>query len=159
VNKNTCAAVLTFGMMAFTGEAEACPDYNQSGEAYRATGADLYTPRSFNVVAGGSNTISGCRIRPQTDQGDGWVASSPDFTFDLSGMDRYRLVVSAVSKCDTVLLINTGKANWYFDDDDGGNMDPQISLTRPSNGWLDVWVGTYDAPNCDAVLTLETFDR
>jgi hypothetical protein len=38
-------------------------------------------------------------------------------------------------------------------------MDPQISLTRPSNGWLDVWVGTYDASNCDAVLTLETFDR
>ncbi len=139
--------------------AQACPDWTQSGATYEASGAALYQARTFPVVAGGSNTISGCRIRPQTDTGDGWVATRPDFTFNLSGMERYRLVISAVSKCDTVLLINTGQANWYFDDDDGGNLDPAITLSRPSNGWLDVWVGTYEPQNCDATLKLETFNR
>ena len=159
MNKTLCAAALVAGMAGFAGEAAACPDWSLSGDSYRASGDDLYQRRAFPVVAGGSNTISGCRIRPQSDTGDGWVATRPDFTFDLSRMDRYRLVVSAYSKCDTVLLINTGQANWYFDDDDGGDLDPQITLTRPSNGWLDVWVGTYDPQTCDATLTLETFDR
>ena len=67
--------------------------------------------------------------------------------------------LKVVSECDSVLLVNTGAMNWYYDDDDNGNLDALITLTRPSNGWLDVWVGTHDGEVCDAVLSLETFDR
>jgi len=49
--------------------------------------------------------------------------------------------------------------NWFYDDDDNGNLDPRIVLTRPSNGIIDIWVGTYDGEYCDAVLSLETFRR
>ena len=98
-----------------------------------------------------------CGIRPRTDRGRGYFTSTPDFTFRLWGLDGYSLVISVVSECDSALLINTGQANWYYDDDDNGNLDARISLTRPSNGWLDVWVGTHDGSVCDAILSLETF--
>ena len=87
------------------------------------------------------------------------MTAAPDFSLELSGMDPFRLVLKVVSECDSVLLVNTGAMNWYYDDDDNGNLDALITLTRPSNGWLDVWVGTHDGETCDAVLSLETFDR
>jgi len=74
-------------------------------------------------------------------------------------MGRYQLVISVVSECDSILLINTGAVNRYYDDDDNGNYDARISLSRPSNGWLDIWVGTHDGKTCDATLSLETFNR
>jgi hypothetical protein len=70
----------------------------------------------------------------------------------------YSLEFRVDSDCDSVLLINTGAMNYYFDDDDNGNFDPKIRLTRPSEGWYDVWIGTYNGSECTAVLTLETFD-
>ncbi|KIQ68956.1 hypothetical protein Wenmar_02688 [Wenxinia marina DSM 24838] len=36
-------------------------------------------------------------------------------------------------------------------------MEPRIVLTRPSNGILDVWVGTHDGSYCNPELRLETF--
>lgn len=74
-------------------------------------------------------------------------------------MSGHTLVISVVSRCDAALLINTGNRNWFYDDDDNGNLDPRIVLTRPSNGIIDVWVGTYDGEYCDAVLSMETFRR
>ncbi len=151
-----CGALFAFGTAAM-----ACPDYNMSpAESYRATGQQLYTPRTFNVVAGGDNYIWNCsHIRPGTDTGAGYFPSAPDFSFSLSGMDRYRLEISVVSECDAALLINTASANWYYDDDDNGNLDPRIVLTRPINGRIDIWIGTYDGEYCNARLQMETFDR
>lgn len=149
-----------FALLTMMTAAWACPDYSLSGDRYDATGRQLYSEKQFRVRAGGSNNIEYCRnVRPRTDRGRGYVTTAPDFTFYLSGMDRYSLVISVVSRCDSVLLINTGSANWYYDDDDNGNLDARISLTRPSNGWMDVWVGTHDGSVCDAILSLETFDR
>lgn len=70
-----------------------------------------------------------------------------------------QLVIAVQSRCDAALLINTGSATWYYDDDDNGNQDPKIVLTRPADGWLDIWVGTYDGQYCDAVLQMQTFRR
>jgi hypothetical protein len=67
--------------------------------------------------------------------------------------------VRVVSECDAALLINTASANWYYDDDDNGDLDPKIVLTRPANGRIDIWIGTYDGEFCNAQLQLETFDR
>ena len=137
----------------------ACPDYSQWGrESYSASGNQLYQPQFFNVVAGGENYLQNCRhINPRTDRGPGYFTTAPDFTFDLRGMRSYELHISVVSQCDSALLINTGSANWYYDDDDNGNLDPKIILTRPSDGYMDIWVGTYDGQYCDATLRLETF--
>lgn len=72
-------------------------------------------------------------------------------------MDGLRLVISAISECDSALLINTSSANWYYDDDDNGNLDPRIVLTQPVDGRIDVWMGTYDGQYCGAELRMETF--
>ena len=140
---------------------EACPDYSLWGtETHSLTGAQMSNRKDFSVVAGGENSITSCRhIDPGTDQGSGYFTTAPDFSFDLSGLNGKQLVLSVTSRCDSALLINTGSVNWFYDDDDNGNLDPRIVLTRPSNGIIDVWVGTYDGEYCDAVLSLETFNR
>ena len=153
--------VLAAAFAFFAAPAVACPDFGLSAaQAFSASGADLYTAASFDVVAGGEFNLANCaNVRPQTDRGRGFVTGAPDFSFQVSGMGPYQLVLSTVSACDSVLLINTGSANWYYDDDDNGNLDARITLTRPADGRIDVWVGTQDGVFCDAVLTLETFDR
>lgn len=154
------AAMCLFGM-SFGGAAVACPDYSIWGaERYQASGQQLFQRRDFSVLAGGENYIWNCRgIKPGSDQGAGYFTTQPDFSFELNGMGGYQLVLSVVSRCDAALLINTANVNWYYDDDDNGNLDPRIVLTRPANGIIDVWVGTYDGEYCDAVLSLETFRR
>jgi hypothetical protein len=151
--------LLAAGLFLVAEGAAACPDPTAYGDTYRFTGRDLYSEEQFKVVAGGENSILRCGIKARTDSGDGWVTTPPDFSVELSGMDPFRLVLKVVSQCDSVLLVNTGAENWYYDDDDNGNLDALITLTRPSNGWLDIWVGTHDGGTCDAVLSLETFDR
>jgi hypothetical protein len=141
------------------GAAAACPNYNLYGDTYHLNGADLYNAQSVRVRAGGSESILGCGIRFGSERGRGYVTEAPDFSINLSGMQRYSIVFSVVSECDSILLINTGAANWYYDDDDNGNLDARISLSRPSNGWMDIWVGTHNGTYCDAVLTIETFYR
>lgn len=139
------------------GAAQACPDFNQSGPGAALNGAQLTSGVSYEVMAGGDNLVWNCsNVQPGTDQGAGYFTSRPDFTFQLSGMAGRQMVVSVTSACDSALLINTASASWFYDDDDNGNMDPRIVLTQPSDGYLDVWVGTYDGAVCDAVLTLQT---
>lgn len=137
----------------------ACPNPNLYGDTYELHASDLYNPQSVSLVAGGDRQIGNCNIKFGSDRGTGYVTEEPDFSLNLSGMQNYKLAISVVSDCDAILLINTGSVNWYYDDDDNGNYDPMITLTRPSNGWLDIWVGTHDGVLCDAVLSLETFKR
>ena len=144
--------------------AQSCPDPNAADRygTYRFSGGDLYAARQFALEAGGNINILGCSyVRPRSDQGGGYVMSNPDFSFTLSDMGRYKLDLSVVSECDSILLINTGSQSWYYDDDDNkaSPLDAKISLPRPANGRIDVWVGTLDGSVCNAVLTLETFNR
>lgn len=154
--------VLVAGLALGTaGGALACPDYTLGARAlYEGTGAQLRRPQAFGVVAGGESYIWDCpAIDPQSDRGAGYFPSQPDFRFDLRGMGGLRLSISVVSECDAALLINTGTATWYYDDDDNGNLDPRIVLTRPADGPIDIWIGTYDGAYCDAELRLETSPR
>ena len=151
--------VLGLGMALAAGAAAACPNYTLYGDTYEAHGSDLYSAKSLRVRAGGSRSILGCGIRFGSDRGRGFVTEAPDFSIRLSGMERYSIHFSVRSDCDSILLINTGSRNWYYDDDDNGNYDAKITLSRPSNGWMDIWVGTHDGSYCDATLTLETFYR
>ena len=148
-----------FVVLLAAGGAAACPNYSLTGESYNVTGDYLYTARSLNVRAGGQHSITACGIRPNTDRGRGYVTETPDFSIRMSEMNRYSIAISVVSACDSVLLVNTGARNWYYDDDDNGSLDARITLSRPSNGWMDIWVGTHNGAVCDARLTLETFNR
>ncbi len=150
-------------MLGFAGAAAACPNYNiQAAAQYSASGGQLRQPQFFSVVAGGDNYIWNCPgINPQSDRGAGYFSSQPDFRFNLSGMGGLKLEISVVSDCDAALLINTGTATWYYDDDDNrrSQLDPSIMLTRPANGLIDIWIGTYDGEYCNAQLRMETFSR
>lgn len=148
-------------LVGLTTAVQACPDWRLSASAeYNLSGHQLRNPQGADVIAGGSNYIWNCRgINPRTDRGAGYFTSNPDFRFFISDLERYQLVISVISQCDSALLINTQSASWYYDDDDNGNLDPRIVLTRPRSGQIDVWVGTYDGDYCDARLTLETYPR
>ncbi|AGI68399.1 putative Y2126 family protein [Octadecabacter antarcticus 307] len=150
-----------FAFFGTTAAVQACPTFSMTGvEQYNATGQQLYSPQRYSVVAGGDNYIFNCsQVRPLTDTGPGYFASQPDFSFFLSGMGPYSLHITVTGLCDSAVLINTGAANWYYDDDDynDGSGGAQITLNNPSNGRIDIWAGTYEPGYCDAVLTLETF--
>lgn len=169
-------ALSAVALVCFSGIAQACPDPNQWGtEYYQLAGADLYEPFNFSVIAGGDNYVLAdrdgfvaaqatgpfaCTVWPVvSDQGEGFFTTPPDFTFELWGMRPYELDIRVNSDCDAALLVMTATGQWIYDDDDNGNLDPRVRLTHPSDGYFDVWVGTFDGSACDARLTLETFYR
>lgn len=145
-------------LVAVSSAAAACPAINLEGYEIRARASDLYRPAEFQTVAGGDRSIDNCGIRNRTDGiPTGYATTQPDFKLYFVQDGRYQLEFRVVSRCDSMLLINTGGANWYWDDDDNGDLDPKIRLTRPSEGWYDIWIGTIGPDNCDAVLIIESF--
>ncbi|MBC6438470.1 MAG: hypothetical protein GDA52_10140 [Rhodobacteraceae bacterium] len=149
-------AVALFVLIGLPTIASACPDYSAYGAEYSYTGDQLYQPRSFSVIAGGSNNLRNCPVRE-----DGYVTTPPDFTFSLRDMGNYRLEIEVESDCDAILLVNSADGSWFYDDDSRGNLDPVINL-RGSwhlDGYVDVWVGTFDGEYCDATLEIETWDN
>lgn len=156
--KLLCATLLVvFGSVSV---AMACPDWRQSPTSgvLRYDGGDLWDPKSFNVVAGGDQYLDNCGIRHASsgERAVGYVAYAPDFELQYGG-GGYQLELKVVSDCDSTLLINTGGGNWYFDDDDMGNGDARICLTRPTTGVYDIWIGTYGTATCNARLILESW--
>ena len=152
-------SVATAAVLALAGTAAACPDKTQWGETYEATGAELYSAKGADVVAGGSNRLASCPIRAKNYSGrlPGYVASVPDFSIQVTQLGGYSLAIRTQGDCDTTLLVNTANENWYFDDDDNGAGQAEIYLTRPSEGIYDFWIGTYDSETCTARLVLETY--
>ncbi len=151
--------LLILVFMLVPGVALACPDWQQDPyyKQLRYSGPQLYNPKSFDVVAGGDQRLAGCGIRNNT-QGKprGIVSYAPDFELVFRG-NGYELEFRVESDCDSILLINTGAGNWYYDDDDAGNLDAKIRLNAASDGVYDIWIGTREPGNCNARLILETF--
>lgn len=145
-----------FVLLSLSVAAVACPNYQAYGATYRLTGSQLYSPQNYSVIAGGSQSLRNCGYNHT-----GYVISSPDFSFNLSGMAPYnRLEIEVTQQsCDTVLLVNSANATWFFDDDSRGNLHPRVNLHGQSNisGWVDVWVGTYGTSTCSATLQMETW--
>jgi len=149
VTRAALAAVLAVGLpMA----AQACPDYSLNGAGLNYSSDQAYTPRAHPVTAGGPVNLAGC---PQP--GVGHVAVAPDFTMQFSGNGMGRALEFRVEgSCDTVLLVNDARANWYFNDDDT-SMNPRIRIATAPEGIYDIWIGTYDSNLCSARLIVETF--
>ncbi len=152
-----------FSALFFTlsaGAAAACPDASAWGAQATYSGSDLYSPRALDVVAGGDRNLKKCAINWRNWNGrpSGHVTSAPDFSITVNNLGGYEIEFRVLSECDAVLAVNTAAGNWYFDDDDNGNIDPKIRFTNPAGGGIyDVWIGTYDGSLCNARLIIETF--
>ncbi|MFV2033984.1 MAG: hypothetical protein ACC631_02520 [Halocynthiibacter sp.] len=160
--KATFALVLSIIVMGFATAASAskhlCPDPNYDGAEIYASATELYAGQRYDLRAGGDHDSRGCYYISGTgERVSGYFTRQPDFELNFYKNANYKLMFRVQSDCDSVLLINTGAGNWYWDDDDAGNLDAQIYLTRPSAGWYDIWIGTVGPENCDASLYLETF--
>jgi hypothetical protein len=137
------------------GAAVGCPNPGLSGQTVAYTGAQLWSRQSLATQASGTTQLGDCGI-PGT---RGYANPAPNYSFYLSGMQGYRLDLTADASCDSTMLVRTPDGLWHFNDDGHGNLDPLISLTPPTmlEGRVDVWVGTYGPTPCAATLNLETF--
>lgn len=152
--------MLRFSMLlavcvCLVGAASACPDPMKMGEKYTYNSDDLYSEKVLSVTAGGSVDLSTCYDMP----GTGNVIESPDFSIQYNKTQQYDLRFFVDGACDTVLLINDANGNWHFDDDSWGDVDPVVTLSNAADGWIDVWIGTYEGANCASSLHIESFDR
>ena len=152
-------ALIAAAALAFAGlaplAASACPDWQYAGVSNLGglSGSYLYTPRHWNVVAGGNVDLGRCSA-----PGFGYVISQPDFEFTFQNDQGYgRLEISVQANCDTVLLVNDANGNWHFNDDTNG-LQPQVDVYGAPSGVYDVWVGTYGGSTCNATLELETWN-
>ncbi|WP_217520162.1 hypothetical protein [Roseicyclus elongatus] len=129
-----------------------CPNPAYGGQAVSYNANQLFTSQSLGVLAAGSTPLSSC---PGID-GRGYVNAAPDYSFYLSGMDPYGLELDVDAACDATMLVRTADGMWHFDDDSDGNLDPRLTLQRPTvlNGRMDVWVGTYGGNSCNATLNM-----
>lgn len=142
-------------LLAAATTAMACPDYSQTGASYEVSGGQLYSGLDLEVVAGGNNNIANCNIPGVS--GSGYFITPPDFSFYLSDMGGYDLEVSVRGDCDTALLVNTPSAQWFYDDDSAGDLQPHLMISGVGDGRLDAWVGTYNGEFCNATIHLETW--
>ena len=134
--------------------AATCPDFNLAGRDLFYSSDDLYSPQTFEVVAGGPVDLGLCSELP----GQGYVMDAPDFKLNFSGNSAAReLEIRVDSNCDSILLLNDTSGTWHHDDDSNGSLDAKIRLPKAVNGVYDIWVGTLTTDTCDATLTLETF--
>lgn len=143
-----------FVLLGLAGAAAACPAYQYPGvQSYYTTGQDLWSPNSYNVIAGGDQALRACGFN-----NTGYVISRPDFEFQLDGLEGYnRLNIRVNAGCDTVLLVNDAYGRWHFNDDGGNGLNPSMDIMGAPSGVYDIWVGTYGTGTCNATLTLETF--
>ena len=144
---------LTLAVVPMAGAAQTCPDVSLTGQAIDQSAGGLAGGMAFPVVAGGPIDIGLCSDVP----GTGFLAESPDFELNLSGMTGQDLQLSATAGCDSTLLVNDALGNWSFADDADGSSNPRLVLPAASDGTYDIWIGTFSADTCDASLGVQVF--
>ncbi|MGR3540276.1 MAG: hypothetical protein ACU0BS_02440 [Hasllibacter sp.] len=143
--------------LGFGGAAVACPQIMQGREQYSLSDSQLRNGVVLNVVAGGQYDSARCNIPSLNGASVGYVAGQPDFSLYMPNLAGRRVQFFTQGGCDVTLLLNTGGVNWYSDDDDGGNFQANIGLTRPSNGRYDIWVGTWNTQLCNSQLVVRYY--
>lgn len=145
-----------FALLSTCGIAAACPNaeipasVNISGSGHSLTGAGL----QYGVMAGGFQSLQNCNW-PHI----GSVTSPPNFEFLINDLSSYNMLeMVSLGDCDTVLLVLAPDEQFYFDDDSAGNGNPGIYFQSPQSGYFSVWVGTYSPGNCEASLSMRTYN-
>ena len=155
-NNTACSATLQ--VQAFNEQpvaptpVAACPDWNFQGARIDGSGPSMGLGSSYSLTAMGGADLFNCIGIPA---GRGYAPQAPQYSFHLSGMSGYELDLSVQADCDTVMVVNSADATWYFDDDSGGSLNPALRIPGGAGleGRLDVWVGTYGGGSCPATLT------
>ena len=112
------------------------------------------TKDNLDVLAGGPHRSSNCPgLFPSENVTPGHYAAPADFLFEVVGLEGHRLMLEVSGGCDTMLMVSAN-GHRFYDDDDAGDFQPQITLTRPRSGVYHVWVGTDEPDTCDAMLTI-----
>lgn len=131
--------------------AAVCPDWSLGGAQVNLA---MGQSESRAVVAGGSVNMfdNQCGI-----EAHGYIAQAPDFSlyFDPQG-NVATLDISVQGDCDTLLLINDPNTNWLFNDD-SNDLQPRIDIGDAGAGRYDIWVGTFGASTCNAVLNVSAY--
>lgn len=99
------------------------------------------------------NLRSGGNIDAKDLGGDctGWIADAPDYRL-IYKAGAFPLIITVESDVDTTLIINTPNGNWLCDDDGGGDLDPEVKLSKPQSGQYDIWVGTYNNSSVETAI-------
>lgn len=136
-------AIATLAMVS-AAEA-ACPDFTQAPAFSETTLAAGFTPDPFSVdiLSGGEVDLSTCNLF----SGTGWVATAPDYriTYNTSGSTTLTFTIVPSDSTDTVLLVNGPDGTWYFDDDSGFALMPEIQFPNAQSGIYDIWIGNFSA--------------
>lgn len=102
-------------------------------------GGFMPDPATYQVTSGGNIDASTLGLAPNC---RGYVTAQPDVIVRYTSPRSWlRFYVRGAG--DTTLVINDGSGRWWCSDDEGGNLNPMIDMTRPSGGQYDVWVGSY----------------
>ena len=139
----------------WAGAVAACPNESLApAAAYRVEVTQLLSGATLDVLAGGPHRSSNCPgLFPSENVAPGHYAAPADFLFEVVGLEGHRLMLEVSGGCDTMLMVSAN-GHRFYDDDDAGDLQPQITLTRPRSGLYHVWVGTYEPDTCDAMLTI-----
>jgi len=151
---------LPFCLLAGTAAAQ-CPDPNLSAETFSATGPDLIAPKTWEVAATGALPVP-CADWEDTGivHGDlyGFLPQAPTAVFELVDMGPHILMVMAEASCDPVLAVRSADGLWHFGEVRNDRQEVTI-WGAPSEGALQVWVGSATEVGCNGTVILETFDR
>lgn len=138
------------------GRAEACPDYRGQPTYGQIDLAQNFQPDPYrrDVVAGGPFSLTACGFSDI-----GWVAADPDFDLYYTTTGGYDLTIAVESTVDTILLVNGPDGTWYYDDDNGIGAGAKVTISNPTSGLYDIWIGTYDInSNTNGVLVITELD-
>ena len=148
--------------ISFIGSAAAaqCPEPVLGAGDYSASGPDLITPQSWSVAAQGDIAVpcdDWLQQGVQTDQIDGFLPSRPTAVIDLEEMGPHILMVMAQAQCSPRLAVRTLDGLWHFGTQANGRQE--VTIWGAPDGPIQVWLGAESQNECEATLTLETFDR
>lgn len=154
-----CALALVLTAPAARAE---CPDPALPVPAAEAvTGTELWTPRSYEVAAGGAHPVpcegwaSAADILP-----DGVAPRWPTIAIALTRMDPHLLEVRVAGRCGPILIGQAPSGAWFAGarDDEEPTLETAL-LFAPGNGLLKLWIGAREVEGCAATVWLETFDH
>lgn len=147
-------AIALVAVLASSGAsvAQSCPDWSMTGAQIAYAAADIATPQSVPVVAGGNVDLAQCGLG-----GWGYVITQPDFDLTVTDNSSHSdIEIRVTAECDTVLLVNDANGQWHFNDDTNG-LNPAVRLSDAPAGAYDIWVGTFSTQTCQAMLELQSY--
>lgn len=95
-------------------------------------------PTKIDVLAGGSNDAE--KLSPDC---GGYISLKPDVVLDYTADPLFDLYVFVRSSADTTLVVQLPNGKYLCNDDDGGGLDPLVTVESPASGLYSIWIGLW----------------